>query len=167
MEELLKEILKSKEFVSGVIAAIAALVAAIIAALATVIGPFVTTRISRKQTTATLRQQWIDSLRDNIAELSSIINYLLIDNEIPLATDDDKKIYLRLYNLESKIQLLLNPKENDHIELIEIIGKLLIETHNTAEDGTSRINRVSDIHNLFIEKSQVILKKEWERVKKE
>lgn len=160
-------LLNSKEVTIAVIAAIAAVIAAGIAATATVIGPFVATKISRRQTTATLRQQWIDKLRDEISEFLSIINhYMIVD--APLGPDDDEpEVYRRLLYLESKIQLMLNRHEHDHKELIAMIGEAIVTIHKDSSLEDEKINLISEIHNRIISLSQEILKREWQRVKED
>ena len=70
------------------------------------------------------RQKWINTLRDEIS------NYLAIMARTAGATASrtDDQAYLRtciedLCRSESKIQLLLNPKENDHVALIALLKK--------------------------------------------
>ena len=77
----------------ALIAAVAAILAAVVAAVAAVIGPIVTTRIARRQTVSTLRQQWIDNLRDALSEFLSLINHYLLYTEIPLETEDEQRSY--------------------------------------------------------------------------
>ena len=150
----------------AIISAIAAIVAAVVAAIATIVGPIVTTHISRRQTVSTLRQQWIDHLRDDISEFLSLINHYLLYTDIPLETEDELSRYRRLLYLEAKIQMMVNPKEKDHQKLIELIGLLITTIHRTKTEK-QRMDEISSHHNSLITLSQKILKREWERVKKE
>ena len=162
----MQDILNTKEMQVAMISAIAAIIAAAVAAIATVVGPLVTTRISRRQTVSTLRQQWIDRLREDISEFLSLINHYLLYTEIPLETEDEQRSYRRLLYLEAKIQMMVNPKEEDHLKLIELIG-LLITTIHGSKSEEKRMDIISTNHNKLIALSQQILKREWERVKNE
>ncbi len=163
----MSDLLSTNEVRAAIIAAIAAMLSAVLAAAATIIGPFLTTRIARRQTTAALRQQWIDRLRDDLSEFLSLINHYLIYDEIPLETGDEQSLYRRLTFLESKLQMMVNPKEPDHQMLIGLIGKLIVLIHNDTLPSDKRTEAISEHHNNLIALSQRILKREWERVKKE
>lgn len=104
------------------------IISAITALLAIIIGPFVTLYIARRQIKSNVllpnRQKWINTLRDELS------NYLAIMARTAGATASrtDDQAYLRtciedLCRSESKIQLLLNPKKDDHIALIALLKK--------------------------------------------
>ncbi|MBH0042223.1 hypothetical protein [Pseudoalteromonas sp. SWXJZ10B] len=112
------------------------------------------------------RQKWINTLRD---ELSSFISKL---HEIEHMLDTDKgnktkkedhdyltKLLSQIELKASKITLLVNPSEDDHIKLIDLINDALIN-HGK---GLTDLYKISDDIIIL---SQKILKDEWEVVKK-
>ena len=147
------------------------IISVVTALLAVSIGPFVTLHIARRQIKANVlspnRQQWINTLRDEIS------NYLAIMARTAGATAGrvEDQEYLRtciedLCRSESKIQLLLNPKEADHVKLITLLKESSSSVWYLNSDKKDRFPE--DINNLrknIIEISQPILKREWERVK--
>ena len=68
---------------------------------------------------------------------------------------------------ESKIQLLLNPKEDDHVKLIGLLKKasssLWYLNYNKKDSFPEDMNKLRED---IIDISQPILKREWNRVKK-
>ena len=147
------------------------IISSVTALLAVILGPFITLYIARRQIKANVlspnRQKWIDILRDEIS------NYLAITARTAGATASrvEDQGYLMnciedLCRSESKIRLLLNPKESDHQELIALLEKTsssiwyLKATHkgSFAED-------LNTLRNEIIRVSQPILKREWIRVK--
>lgn len=99
------------------------------------------------------RQEWINSLRSEItsflAEVASTSPSQSLE-DIPF--NDMKSLWTHSY----KIELLINPKENDHKKLVELIRKE-ISNLNASSDNTL----IREIISL----SQKILKREWDRVK--
>jgi len=147
------------------------IISVVTALLAVIIGPFVTLHIARRQIKANVlspnRQQWINMLRDEIS------NYLAIMARTAGATAGrvEDQEYLRtciedLCRSESKIQLLLNPKEADHVKLIALLKESSSSVWYLNYDKKDSFPE--DMNNLrknIIEISQPILKREWKRVK--
>jgi hypothetical protein len=151
----------------------------IVAALAVFFGPIISWRIakqqigassdlanaqinaalltSNKQIVAPMRQAWINDLRDLLAELSSnILHYYLAGFE-----DRTDKEYQRLALIESKVKLMLNPREQDHRRLEELIRALV----TTIERQSKFIDEFSELHDELVSLSRDVLKREWDRVK--
>jgi len=66
--------------------------------------------------------------------------------------------------LEQKINLLLNPTESDHAKLVTTIRSsiaILLEEEKDVEKENNLVALTDDV----LKQSQVILKREWERVK--
>jgi hypothetical protein len=148
------ELKMSSEF----IAAISAISGMFIGALFS----YLTMRIQLRRTiVSTSRQAWINTLRDAIAELQT--KSMIIFEEYRSADHKDmidagRGIYLFI----NKIQLLLNPTEKDHVELIALL-KLLY--HATLYENIANDKEYDAIQSNITEKSQAILKREWIRVK--
>lgn len=109
---------------------IASIVAAVTALVAVAVAPFVTIRASKTQMLGPMRQAWINSLRDTVAEYIARIDVGIPQSSAVLAPDDGLRhaaVMERLehqqhvYQLKSKIALLINPKESNHIELVRLV----------------------------------------------
>jgi hypothetical protein len=127
----------------------------VVAALAVFVGPFVSWFVTKRQLTssgvladrqlhaslsvgnkqiiAPMRQAWINTLRDLLAELtSSALHYHVAGFEE--RTDEE---YRRLTLLEQKVAMMLNPIEDDHKQLEQLIRKLIsaLERGREAQEG--------------------------------
>lgn len=96
------------------------------------------------------RQRWINDLRDALAEFQSFGVHPLTD----AALERD------FYRLGTKIELLMNPMDEDYEELQGIMYGLLSAS---SGDTIAKYKLNPD----FVEVSQRILKREWERLKNE
>lgn len=121
------------------------------------------------------RQDWISELRQEISEFINQAHMIRLavppfdgtpipsEELIYKNTQDVRKELTRImegfYLSYVKINLLINPAELDHAELIKLLKKMHSEV---AKNGTD----VMKIQGEIIKKSQEILKREWERVKK-
>lgn len=132
--------------------------AAATALFAAVIGPLVTIYATSKQSQTaqalareqinsaaaqgigSTRQQWIDNVRDTLAELLSIANQLryisIRDRDLTWA---DHEGMPRVLFLQSKLELLMNPQEEDHRNLVIMVNELvsLIGVAQTASGRRS------------------------------
>lgn len=152
--------------------AIAAITAALISAIISVVNMV----ISKDQKTTEFRQEWINSVRLEISNItalaksirsqSHIIDYLESKPEtkkdaIEHLSDVVKNYSKDLNNCYSKLLLFLNPKE--HKNLISLIDTLVSLSNVSSKTKTGEVTRQSD---LVIEESQKVLKKEWNIVKR-
>ena len=122
--------------------------------------------ISRSQLNVSVlsknRQDWINTLRDSISEYVSIITNWAINGSIEEKNKNNNIINERLLFLKSKIELLINPKEDDHTKLVNLLDQILKNIIHCVDGHESDIdNLLREITNV----SQTILKREWERVK--
>jgi hypothetical protein len=97
------------------------------------------------------RQAWIESLRDSLSNFHSI---LMTSKTYPYPVEDDRK----LSALGTKIELLLNPMEKTSREVLSAIYQM----YNTAEYDERR-----KMDKILVEKSQAVLKDEWEKIKRD
>jgi hypothetical protein len=146
----------------AVIAAVGSAVAAIGAILAGVLGPLFALKGAKLQARATAvsnnRQQWINSVREEVAGLLADVRAL---HSLPVVRvlseqeqSDKTALSLRLRLRLNRLRLLLNPNEADHNELVRLISEAM-------KSGASK---ESDQDEIFAH-CQRILKREWERVK--
>lgn len=143
-------------------------ISAVTALVAVILSPFVSLFIARKQINTTVlssnRQLWINTLRDQISELLSLFMLMNVGHKVKLIGREEflQKLERSLL-LEARIKLLINPKEEDHAELITLIRMAIEEIfRDTKESDLAQLRKVCE---SIISKSQTILKKEWERVK--
>ncbi|HKE96125.1 MAG TPA: hypothetical protein VKB34_17585 [Povalibacter sp.] len=153
------------------------LVSACTALVASVAGPIVTLSVARRQFSANVlsanRQKWIETLRDMLAELISLmVAVVVVKARRQGAWDrgqgaiaEDPKLLMKLERIvlvQWKIRLLLNPTEPDHQELYRAIEAAFIriqseESNDAATDAD--LQRMTEL-------TQAILKREWQRVKR-
>ena len=99
------------------------------------------------------RQKWINTLREDISSLlSNMTQYK------PANTETRAIMFNALWLEYYKIQLLLNPNEDDHKELVTAIKNCLSSIDADTEEFVKN-------QDFIIEISQKILKREWVRVK--
>ena len=128
------------------------------------------------------RQNWIDELRKDAAEFLTVVGRIqelkrprvkqMVDRE-EIADDFNERLTaeMRAKELGIRIRLRLNPNEKEHNLLVQLIGEMaekgyqLNRQYSSAEEEqmASAFNKAS---NAVLEHLQIILKHEWERVKK-
>ena len=112
------------------------LISACTALVASIVGPVVTLAVSKRQFSATVlsanRQKWIESLRDLLAEVISLLIAALLVRERwkdkwnkgrgAVAADPAllEKVQ-RLALAQAKVRLMINPEEKDHLHLHQAI----------------------------------------------
>jgi hypothetical protein len=104
------------------------LLSACTALIATIVGPLVALTVARRQFIATAisgnRHRWIETLRDQIAELISLLATALVvkskwkdrweSGRGPLSDPALLEKYEHIVLAQAKIQLLINPGDSDH-----------------------------------------------------
>ena len=152
------------------------LISACTALVASVVGPFVTLAVARRQFNATVlsanRQKWIESCRDLLSELIS----LLVAGLVVKSNWQDKwdkgrgalaaepaliEKLQRIVLAQSKMRLLMNPTEPDHHELCVAIDTAF---KRLQSEGAPESQTAADIETIT-RLAQTILKREWQRVK--
>jgi hypothetical protein len=142
----------------------------IIALVAVIVGPIISWKIAKRQisasTVTTSRQQWINTLRDAISDFSAKASmiYCLAKNQY--ADEQSIPRIEGMLQLNYKIELLINPNEEDHAILAQLVtdiaSSLMLAKVKKAEIDTDLDKKQAEIVSL----SQKIFKREWERVKK-
>jgi hypothetical protein len=152
------------------------MISACTALVASIVAPFVTLAVARRQFSANVlsanRQKWIESLRDLIAELISLFATALVvklewkenwDRGLGPLRANPKLIQKleRIVLVQWKIRLLINPTEHDHEQLYLAIVSAFrrLETVDMHQADTE-----ADMDHIAT-LAQVILKREWQRVK--
>ena len=150
-----------------------AIVSAITALVAVIIGPLVSIFVAKNQINASVvssnRQAWINRLRDELATLAAIVHHLPSAHANgSVSTDDAIAEYGRFVEKFQVIKLLINPKENDHQELVRLIESAdnkIMTSINDKKAEASEVEAAQLAGQLIVTQSQVVLKREWERVK--
>ncbi|MCT7541246.1 hypothetical protein [Aliarcobacter cryaerophilus] len=144
------------------------IIVAIIAGFVSFIGLVIT----KEQKISEFRQAWIESLRNDIAELMSAINHFELaylthkkqnqgkwsPNFIGEYVEITNKIQLLIH----RINLRLNPKDcEDLIEELTKLSNILTSPSEMIEEQV-----LENATKNFTEKAHQIIKNEWEKVKK-
>jgi len=144
----------------------------VVAALAVFFGPIVTylvakeknttsIQVSNKQIIAPIRQEWINSLRELIADISGKCAHYW-SSGFEDRNDDE---YRHITELVYKLQLYINPNEEDHSTLLKNVREMTsaLSAGSSAENDENFWSSHKEVMSI----SQSILKREWERVKNE
>ena len=137
------------------------------ALVAVIVGPVVSVYIARRQIRASVvsanRQAWINNLRDAIADYLAKQEMVRNLNVHGYADESSFPRIEETVRLANRIELLINPKEEDHVELAHLICQMA-NTMNQQNEKNKDFD--VDMHRKrIVELSQAILKREWERVK--
>lgn len=127
------------------------------------------------------RQNWIDELRKDAAEfltVTSRIQELMRPTVQQLTAVDRAEDFkerlaaeMRAKELGTRIRLRLNPNEDEHNRLVQLIGEMaskgyqLNRTYSASEEAQVALD-FNTASNAVLAHLQTILKHEWERVKK-
>ncbi len=150
------------------LAALAAVISALVALVSAIIGPFVSWNIAKKQITTTLRstsrRDWIDTLREEVAEIAGLVQEAGIKRVGRNLTDSDIDEFARRISRKlTKIELLLNPNEDLHNRLVYLLREVLAEVWKPGK--TPDAEKTRELHDSILKVSKEILKAEWDRVK--
>lgn len=146
---------------------IAAVIAAATALVAVIIGPFVTIYASKRAILGPMRQAWINSLRDTVAEYLANVQMSVVtlsgalseEASVRHAAEAAKANQIKdAFRLKEKICLLINPRERDHRELVALVER----AYTQADGGRDPTEFLAPIREI----TQKVLKAEWEVVKK-
>jgi len=110
------------------------------------------------------RVKWIQELRKNISALTGAIHTWTLTYKgarSPEECDEERKLLAEIDRLRYLVRLQLNPKDDPDKEIEQIIITL-----SELSNATS-IDPVLDALEELTKKTQILLKKEWEKVKDE
>ena len=150
--------------------AIGLIIAAIIAAVVA----FLSLVISKEQAVSEYRQQWIDALRKDIAQIVGRVIAIHGESIIEPEDDDQNKLWTKVkpdwtgfHRVIVRIRLRLNPKESSPGEKqeTEAVLKALDELESIFRSKRPRFDRIDPLIKTLVENSQVILKENWNRVR--
>jgi hypothetical protein len=180
LSELLHTVQENPDAAAALAAILSSLVA-LLAVVATIIATIVNFFSSRRHILATVvsakRQDWINSLRDELAkavlvltEISTLYDKRLDKQqfiaEIPDPDDPARKALRELqrdFSLSrSRITLLLNPNDDNHTALRRELSLAFDMVHCPPEIVEGIDNQIETVIRI----SQLVLQREWEKVKR-
>jgi hypothetical protein len=164
-------------------ATVVQIITAVTALVAVIVGPWQSARTARQQIQAGIetarrqiraevvsanRQEWINTLRNNLADLLAGLQVW----GSPVYSEryseaDHKETFRQILEREAKIRLMLNPTEDDHRKLVGAISDARMTAgENQPPEHDQEVHQLlASRIELVIQQSQVIMKREWERVK--
>jgi hypothetical protein len=137
------------ELVDDNISAIAVIIAGVATIIAVYLG-YHTAHVSAVLRVAEFRQEWINALRDDLARFHAI----------GTTPDQNPMLERKFYELGTRIELRMNTMDPDYDRLLEIMYR-----HFDSADGD--IFQKYQNNPEFVAVSQRILKREWERLKRD
>ena len=143
---------------------ITTLISATTALVAVVLGPWLTSRFSRHQLISPMREKWIYEFRDSLADFLSSINVACHPDFEPNNKNTFEE-FQKVFLLNYRILMMLNPKEPTHAALIAQLGELtgLIKSEL---DEVNRHKRVKISIQEIIVTSQTVVKEAWDQIAK-
>jgi hypothetical protein len=147
-----------------------AIVSAITALVAVIVSPLVSIIVAKSQINASVissnRQVWINRLRDELATLVAIVHHLPSAHANgSVSTDEAISEYGNFVEKSQVIKLLINPKETDHQELVRLIESADTKIIDSINSKQAKASEFAAIGKRIVVQSQIVLKREWVRVK--
>jgi hypothetical protein len=135
---------------------------------------FVTLIISKEQSISGFRQQWIDDLRKDIAIIVGCVTRIHGESIASLAGDDEQTLwnkvkpdFTRLKRVVARIRLRLNPDEKRPKEgqATKNVLETLRDLVSVFDSPQPQFHKLSPLVEKLVSNAQVILKKNWDRVR--
>lgn len=144
--------------------AIGAIVAAFIAGIVSLLGLIV----SKEQKTSEFRQAWIDALRSEISMLISHANAIhgaSVAGSASLrdAWTDMRTDFVGINEAAAKIRLRLNASEESSRAILQTVEEI---ERALAPGNAIHHEELNKIEKRLVDKTTIVLKREWERVKR-
>jgi len=145
-------------------------ITALVALAAAVIGPLISIKQIRASTVSSHRQNWINSVRNDVAALVAKLQSLPTPHAA--TADNLTQALAECQLLSRRAEMSLNPAEDDHIELISLMKRAIKKATGDVIDRVQFTDEADDepdsldvLIDKIIKKSQTVFKREWERVK--
>lgn len=131
----------------------------LIALISVFFGPLISAQAAKRAMLGPMRQKWINDLRGLLSEISgSCLHYWQTGYED--RTDEE---YKRITDLTHQVIFHLNPKEDEHNKLTEVIQNL----EGSLAKGKEGDDEFFSAYKKLLDQGRKVLKAEWEVVKKE
>ncbi len=146
------------------------IIAACTALAAVIVGPIVSFKIAKRQISASTvtisRQRWINDLRDAIADFNAKASMIYSLARNNYADEHSIPRIEEMVQLNYKIELLINPNEEDHARLAQLVTNIASSLRLAKVKKANIDTNLDEKQGELISLSQKILKREWKRVKK-
>ena len=140
------------EYPATVLVGVGAIVAALIAAAAS----FVSMISSKEEKVSEFRQEWINSIREETSEFLALLKIVAASDKIDVTNVE----YKNLTDKYNRILLRLNPKKDN------VLAEKIKKAYKDLYTDNPRQALIENHCESLVADSQVMLKTEWERVKK-
>jgi hypothetical protein len=134
-----------------------------IALLAIIVGPAIQISIAKRQIRATVlsanRQQWLNSLREQVAEYNSVL-YKTTLTYSTITEKEKRELHSRAVLLSSKIQMFINPDKPLQKALFDSINNSM-ELLAEESDGKKLAKSIIEINHA----AQKLFRDTWIKVK--
>ncbi|HUW19857.1 MAG TPA: hypothetical protein VMW16_11200 [Sedimentisphaerales bacterium] len=110
------------------------------------------------------RVKWINNLRQNIANFCGLTHHFVWSD---VGEKEKNEILAEIDKLRMLIPLQLNPHEKSTAEIVELLQRIPNQTDVRGTPGVGEKYPVEKSIDELICKTQVLLKREWNRVKQE
>jgi hypothetical protein len=110
------------------------------------------------------RQQWIDNLRNSISVFiakAEVISLMDFEEDEPYTEQFEE-----LCQMQYKIELLLNPLEDNHNEIISLLESIREIIHDEKISDARMDKELSRNIDDLLDITKTVLKEEWNIVKK-
>ena len=149
-------------------------ISALTALTAVFLGPLLAWVVTRRQISASARSQsrqaWIDRLRDDLAEYTTELATVAVRARFDTIQDaaEFQALTQRAQLLRTRIQLLLNPGEISHQELLNTVERMLEVTTRMPGAGHQEQDDDTPAYQLtrLVAAAQAVLKDAWRDVKR-
>lgn len=138
----------------------------LVAFLAVFVSPFVSliitkrqARVAHHQMLGPMRQAWINDLRRKLSVLIGRATFYGMAGQHPANAED---VLREMTEIQQEIELIINPRETDHQELVNAIAAMM-KAYASKAPRDEFISKQRQVVAL----TQKILKTEWDRVKVE
>ncbi len=118
--------------------------------------------VAKESKTSDFRQQWIDGLRNDLADFISLSIDIAMKsgaNKTTIVGDKQLEVWQAANTRLARIQLRINPREALHQNLVSKLQAL----EKAATHSDAKTTRLAE---EVVSCSQQVLKKEWQRVKR-
>lgn len=143
-----------------------AVLSLVIALLAVFVGPFWQSRVAHRQMLGPMRQGWINELRRKVSLILGRATFYAAAGHPPTNTE---AVYLELTEIQQEIELMINPREKDHQDLVASIAAMMRTMTKAISPNPpfDAIDIFKTEQRKVVALAQKIFKTEWDRVRTE
>lgn len=149
------------------ITAITSILSASTALVAVFAGPWIASRLQRRQAVSAMREKWIQDLRLTLSDFISIAESLAsLVVQSRSINDDFREKHDALVRLAGKSQMMLNGNESTHKALGEGIDRILALGSDESVKPEEKMEKMRELTQSVIPVSQLVFKEAWDKASK-